>query len=243
MKEVCVIWMLENEVRKLVLKGLPDPDLFWVEVYSITTQALLEKSQVVNEWEDVQELLEGYHWTDYETVRIDTMFTGLIRSFRLKTGTLPKYKARERILELYDRFRNNEGLEVKRVANEYNVVEETVSRDIKLLRNFFIREKKTIVYHANQNVYKLGGIGTSDVEEEVPLQEVNSTLRILQIYDLFRTQDAVDGDEVAGNYGIGKAEFQKDLKILRTFLLREGRTIKYDGRLKNYRLIPLAVEK
>jgi transcriptional antiterminator len=150
----CMIWTLKKEEKQIVLKGSPNPDRFWIEVYSSSKTIPVEISEIISCWEDVGALLEKYRWTEYETVTVDPSFSKLVSELRIVTKTYKKPSSRERILELYDRFKNNELIDLKRVSFEFGVGTAEVKRDIQILRAFFNRENLGIVYDRKDKIYR-----------------------------------------------------------------------------------------
>jgi hypothetical protein len=149
------IWTLENENLCLILKAIPNPDRFWIELYRKFDQKVLERTKMVVGWEQVTGLLEKYQWTKFETVSVEPSFTKLVSELRKETNTYKKPSSRERILELYDRFRNNENIDIHSISTEFGIGIEEVKRDIKIIREFLIRESKGIVYDRGEKVYKI----------------------------------------------------------------------------------------
>jgi hypothetical protein len=149
------IWSLEQEDLCLMLKAIPNPDRFWIELYRKFDQQVLERTKMVVGWDQVRGLLERYQWTTFETVSVEPAFTKLVSDLRKETNTYKKPSSRERILELYDRFRNNENIKIQSISLEFGIGIEEVKRDIKIIREFLIRENKGIVYDRGEKVYKI----------------------------------------------------------------------------------------
>jgi hypothetical protein len=130
------IWTLKNEEQRIMLNAKPSPDRFWIEVYDRFDKKVLEVSEVVYGWKHVRGLLERYNWTKYETVSVDSAFTKLVSELRMETKTFKKPSSRERILELFDRFKNNEKIAIQSISFEFGIGIEEVKRDIKIIREF-----------------------------------------------------------------------------------------------------------
>lgn len=149
------IWTLKNEEQRIILKAKPNPDRFWIELHDLLDKKVLEVSEVVYGWKQVRSLLEKYNWTEYETVSVESTFTKLVSELRMETKTFKKPSSRERILELFDRFKNNEKIVIQSISYEFGIGNEEVKRDIKIIREFLIRENKGITYDRREKVYKI----------------------------------------------------------------------------------------
>jgi hypothetical protein len=149
------VWILKKEQQSLILKAMPKPDRFWIELYDESAQKLIKASDVVYDWKQVTPLLQKFRWTEFETLSVAPIFTKLISEIRVETKTYKKPSSRERVLELFDRFRNNEKLSIQTVSLEFGVGKPEVKRDIKIIREFLTRENKAIVYDRADKIYKM----------------------------------------------------------------------------------------
>lgn len=153
--KIIEIWKLDNDSDLIILKGKPNPDVFWIEYYQ--GGRLVEKSEKIHEWNDEQlaALMEKFHWQTFETYSVHPLFTRLVSDFRKSHGQYKKPNSRQRILELYDRFLDHQEVNVPRTSYEFGVGPAEVKKDISILRNHLQVHEKEIVYIRNQNVYKL----------------------------------------------------------------------------------------
>lgn len=153
-KQVINIWILENEETRLILKGQPKPDVFWIEIYQ--KKKLVERSESINSWKnDLPDLMKKYNWTKFETIHVDSLFTKLVSDFRITHGYYRKPNSRERILELFVRFTNGDEINIKRVGYEFCVGRAEIKRDIKIIRDFIGRDTKEISYNKSKKTYQL----------------------------------------------------------------------------------------
>ncbi|MCM3763827.1 YafY family protein [Neobacillus niacini] len=152
MKAVSVI-RLQNENERLVLKGVPDPDVFWVELYDRIDGSLLEKSDEEMEWEGAVKLLESYKWTTYETTYVEPGFTEKIIEARNR-----KIHPQHRMLSLYKRLLQGEDIVKSKAAREFRIGDEQIGRDIRKLRTFFASSDQTVDYDAADQVYRLSSL-------------------------------------------------------------------------------------
>ena len=61
-----------------------------------------------------------------------------------------------RLLELYDRLLKNEDIDIKKYAEENKVNIRTAERDIKTIRNFLAKKKKTeLIHNSKKKKYQL----------------------------------------------------------------------------------------
>lgn len=154
MTQVMTIWILENESTRLILKGKPKPDVFWIEVYR--NKKLIETSASIHNWKnELPDLMRKYHWTKFETVYVDSLFTKSISDFRMSHGNYQKPGSRERILELFVRFTNGKEINIKRVGYEFGVGGAEIKKDIKIIRDFLGRDTKKIFYNRSKKTYQL----------------------------------------------------------------------------------------
>ena len=154
MRQIFEIWKLSSEKQVLLLKGQPNPDHFWLELYENRT--LVKTSKSIHHWEkELPPLMQTFDWKRYETIRVAPEFTTLVSEFRIKYGNYKRPNSRERILELYTRFLNNEEIDIKRTAFEFCVGTAEIKKDIRIIRDFLKRDHKSISYHRSDKIYKL----------------------------------------------------------------------------------------
>jgi hypothetical protein len=154
MSQVISIWILENESTRIILKGQPKPDVFWIELYQ--NKRLIERSNNIHNWKvELPNLMGKYDWTKFETVHVNSLFTTLVSDFRIASGNYHKPNSRERILELFARFTNGNEINIKRVGYEFGVGEAEIKKDIKIIRDFLGRDIKTILYSRSNKTYQL----------------------------------------------------------------------------------------
>ena len=142
---------LVNNKKKLLLKGTEEPQTYWIEVFDLNNEALMETTEIVSEWDDAVLLLEKYKWEKYETIYVNPLFTEKIGEAR----NVKKLTPQHRILELYESFLQDDELKSGKIANLYGVSPDTVGRDLNVLRKIFQEKDQTIVYDSKDHVYRL----------------------------------------------------------------------------------------
>ena len=103
---------LVNNKKKLLLKGTEEPQTYWIEVFDLNNDALIETTEIVSEWDDVVLLLEKYKWEKYETISVNPLFTKKIGEARKVKKLTPQH----RILELYESFLQDDELKSETIA-------------------------------------------------------------------------------------------------------------------------------
>ena len=145
---------LVHNKKKLIMKGMEEPQTFWIELIDLNNGDLQETSEKVSEWDDAVLLLEKYKWDKYETNFVDSMFTKKIGEARKRSKLTPQY----RILELYESFLQDDELNSEKIASYYGVSTDTVGRDLNVLRKIFGERNQTISYDAKDHVFRLNSL-------------------------------------------------------------------------------------
>lgn len=135
---------------KLILKGIEEPQTFWIELIDLNNNVITTESPKVQDMHEAVTLLEEFSWETYETEIVHPLYTDEIQIARRKSLT-----PQERIIELYDLFLQGSEPSMNSMMARYKVSDDTISKDLKRLRAVFNERNKSIDYDSKDNVYRL----------------------------------------------------------------------------------------